>query len=59
MDQTPAHERHHADLLRFMPIDSPTVVKVGGSFEALAREHKKIPPDCRYCFVNVSRGGSV
>lgn len=38
MDQTPAHERHNADLPRLMPIDSRMLVEVGCSFGALACE---------------------
>ena len=48
MDQTPAHEHHNPDLLRIIPASSKRLVEVGCSSGALAREFKKIAPQCHY-----------
>lgn len=48
MDQTPAHENHNPDLLELIPRNAKTIVEVGCSSGALAREYKKINSDCRY-----------
>jgi hypothetical protein len=42
MDQTAAHEQHNPDLLKLMPATARTVVEVGCSSGALAREYKKV-----------------
>lgn len=48
MDQTPAHEQHNPDLLRFIPPKSKKIVEIGCSSGALAREYKKINAHCHY-----------
>ncbi|MDP9014347.1 MAG: class I SAM-dependent methyltransferase [Pseudomonadota bacterium] len=53
MDQTPAHEQHNPDLLSLIPPHAGTVVEVGCSSGALAREYKKINPNCRYIGIEV------
>ncbi|MDB6082428.1 MAG: methyltransferase protein [Gammaproteobacteria bacterium] len=53
MEETPAHEQHNPDLLRLIPADARTVVEVGCSSGALAREYKKLNPACRYVGVEV------
>jgi cyclopropane fatty-acyl-phospholipid synthase-like methyltransferase len=53
MDQTPAHEQHNSLLLSLMPPDARTVVEVGCSSGALAREYKRINGNCRYLGVEV------
>ena len=53
MEQTPAHEQHNPELLSLMPTDASTVVEIGCSAGALAREYKKLNPSCRYVGVDV------
>ena len=53
LDQTPAHERHNPDLLRFIPPGSKRLVEVGCSSGALAREFKKTSPDCDYWGIEI------
>jgi 2-polyprenyl-3-methyl-5-hydroxy-6-metoxy-1,4-benzoquinol methylase len=48
MNPTPAHDRHNADLLHYIPARARCVIEVGCSVGALAREYKKINPACRY-----------
>lgn len=48
MDQTPAHENHNPDLLGLIPRNAKTIIEVGCSSGALAREYKKINSGCRY-----------
>lgn len=53
MEQTPVHEQHNPDLLRFIPADARRVIEVGCSSGALAREFKKIAPACDYLGVEI------
>lgn len=53
MEQTPAHERHNADLLGVMPPRSMRVIEVGCSVGALAREFKRINPACDYLGIDI------
>lgn len=53
MQQTPAHERHNPDLLKLVPIESAKLIEVGCSSGALAREFKKISPDCHYIGIEI------
>jgi SAM-dependent methyltransferase len=53
MEQTPVHEQHNSDLLRLIPITARTVVEVGCSSGAMAREYKKINSPCRYIGIEV------
>jgi SAM-dependent methyltransferase len=53
MEQTAAHEYHNPDLLRLIPTTAATVVEVGCSSGALAREYKKLNHRCRYVGVEV------
>ena len=48
MKQTPAHEMHNGDLLKIIPPHAKTVMEVGCSSGALAREYKKMNPQCLY-----------
>jgi len=48
MEQTPAHEIHNPDLLGLIPRNASSVIEVGCSSGALAREYKKVNPGCRY-----------
>lgn len=48
MDQTPVHEQHNPDLLGFIPKNAATLIEVGCSSGALAREYKKINNNCQY-----------
>ncbi|HEY4144077.1 class I SAM-dependent methyltransferase [Pinirhizobacter sp.] len=48
MQQTPVHEQHNPDLLKFMPTNARRVVEVGCSSGALARAYKAINPDVHY-----------
>ena len=53
MDQTAAHEQHNPDLLKLMPATARTVVEVGCSSGALAREYKKINARCHYIGIEI------
>jgi ubiquinone/menaquinone biosynthesis C-methylase UbiE len=53
MEQTPVHEQHNPDLLRLIPSNAQTVVEVGCSSGAMAREYKKINSRCRYIGIEV------
>ena len=48
MKQTPVHEQHNPDLLRVIPKDLNSVIEVGCSSGALAREYKKLNAPCHY-----------
>lgn len=48
MRSTPAHEHHNPDLLTYMPRQAGCIVEVGCSVGALAREYKRLNPQCRY-----------
>ncbi len=54
MRQTPAHEIHNADLLRFIPSAVSALIEVGCSSGALAREYKKLNPTSSYIGVEIS-----
>ena len=54
MQQTPAHEIHNADLLRFIPRTARALIEVGCSSGALAREYKKLNPLANYVGIEVS-----
>ncbi|MDQ6916971.1 MAG: methyltransferase domain-containing protein [Pseudomonadota bacterium] len=53
MKQTPAHDRHNADILRFMPKDLARVVEVGCSSGALARAYTAENPRCDYTGIEI------
>ena len=53
MDQTPVHEQHNPDLLSLIPKDAGTLVEVGCSSGALAREYKRLNSGCRYIGIDV------
>ena len=48
MQQTPVHENHNPDLLRMIPPTTKRIIEIGCSSGALAREFKKINPNCYY-----------
>jgi SAM-dependent methyltransferase len=54
VEQTPVHEQHNPDLLSLMPPTARTVVEIGCSAGALAREYKKSNPACRYIGIEVA-----
>lgn len=51
--QTPQHEIHNDDLLNFIPKDSMSLIEIGCSSGALAREFKAIQPKCDYLGVEI------
>ena len=53
MDQTPVHEQHNPDLLKYIPAESKKIIEVGCSSGALAREFKKISADCRWLGIEI------
>lgn len=53
INQTPVHEHHNPDLLRVIPECAEFVIEIGCSSGALAREFKKIKPDCSYFGVDI------
>jgi len=53
MEQTPVHEQHNPDLLAIIPAQSKNLVEIGCSSGALAREFKKISPDCHWLGVEI------
>jgi SAM-dependent methyltransferase len=53
MEQTPIHELHNPDLLRFIPISSRRLIEVGCSSGALAREFKKLAPEASYLGIEI------
>jgi SAM-dependent methyltransferase len=53
MEQTPAHDRHNPELLKFMPDNARRVVEVGCSTGALARAYKAINPQAHYIGVEI------
>jgi len=53
MQQTPIHERHNPDLLKFIPVKSKKIIEVGCSSGALAREFKKISMDCHWLGIEI------
>jgi SAM-dependent methyltransferase len=48
MKNTPAHDDYNAELLGLIPADASSIVEVGCSSGALAREFLKIQPSCEY-----------
>jgi ubiquinone/menaquinone biosynthesis C-methylase UbiE len=54
VNQTPAHEQHNPDLLQLIPLTSKHLIEIGCSTGALAREYKKINPECSYSGVDIS-----
>lgn len=53
MSQTPVHEFHNQDLLDIIPWGASKLVEVGCSSGALAREFKKISPNCHYLGIEI------
>lgn len=53
MKQTPVHENHNPDLLKSIPIEAKRIIEIGCSSGALAREFKKISPNCHYSGVEI------
>lgn len=53
MQQTPVHENHNPDLLRMIPPTAQRIIEIGCSSGALAREFKKINPECYYVGVEI------
>lgn len=55
MKQTPAHEQHNQELLELIPKHCRKLIEVGCSSGALAREYKKINPQCWYLGIEIDR----
>jgi 2-polyprenyl-3-methyl-5-hydroxy-6-metoxy-1,4-benzoquinol methylase len=53
MKQTPANEIPNLDVLNLMPKNCRRVVEVGSSSGVLAREYKKLNPQCHYTGIEV------
>jgi SAM-dependent methyltransferase len=53
MQQTPVHDQHNPDLLKYMPLNARRIVEVGCSSGALARAYKKLNPDAHYIGVEI------
>lgn len=53
MQQTPAHDAHNPDLLNMMYPNLISVIEIGCSSGALAREYKKRYPNCDYFGVDI------
>jgi SAM-dependent methyltransferase len=53
MQQTPVHEQHNPDLLRFIPTNATKIIEVGCSSGALAREFKIQSPLCDYLGIEI------
>lgn len=53
MQQTPAHDAHNPDLLAIMRPNLKSVIEIGCSSGALAREYKKQSPSCDYFGVDI------
>lgn len=53
MQQTPASEKCNRDLLKAIPLNAKRVIDVGCSSGALAREYKKLNPDCHYIGIEI------
>lgn len=53
MEQTPIHEQHNPDLLKFIPIESKRIIEVGCSSGALAREFKVLSPTCHWVGIEI------
>jgi len=53
LKQTPVHDTHNPDLLRLIPNTSKRIIEVGCSSGALAREFKKINPNCYWLGIEI------
>ena len=53
MSQTPIHEQHNPDLLNIMPDSLHSVIEIGCSSGALAREYRKMNSECDYFGVEI------
>ena len=53
MQQTPVHDLHNPDLLRVIPNTCVSLIEIGCSSGALAREFKKINPNCNYLGIDI------
>lgn len=53
MKQTPINQVCNLDVLGYMRADYRKVVEIGSSSGALAREYRKINPDCEYVGVEI------
>ena len=53
MNQTPAHQNHNPELLDLIPTQSKSVIEIGCSSGALAREYRKINTNCHYVGIDI------
>ena len=53
MEQTPPSFNYNPDLLKFIPKNISNLIEVGCSYGGLAREYKKINPECKYIGVDI------
>lgn len=54
MKQTPLHEMHNPDLLKLIPVSSMSLIEIGCSSGALAREFKAISNTCNYLGIEIN-----
>lgn len=59
MQQTLPHEQHNPDLLMLIPAESSSVIEIGTGSGALAREFKKINPNCDYVGIDLEESCSA
>ena len=55
MKNTPVHEIPNFDLLRLIPKDTKKIIEVGCSSGVLAKEFKKINPECQYIGIEIDK----
>jgi 2-polyprenyl-3-methyl-5-hydroxy-6-metoxy-1,4-benzoquinol methylase len=53
MKQTPVNEIPNMELLNLMPQHCKRIIEVGSSSGVLAREYKKLNPDCHYTGIEI------
>lgn len=53
MQQTPVHDAHNPDLLKFIPLSSRKIIEIGCSSGALAREFKASSADCEWLGLDI------
>lgn len=56
MQQTPVHDQHNPDLLKYMPLNARRIVEVGCSSGALAQAYKRLNPDAHYIGIEIDDG---
>lgn len=54
MNQTPMHDKHNPDLLSIIPPQASSIIEIGCSSGALAREFKKMSPHSTWLGVEIN-----